>query len=227
MVKQKKKKKRRLKISSVFISLFFIFIISIIIYFIRLIPCRGYYIYNNKYYSDEEILEILKLDDNTSYLLTNQVYLNSLVKKNKLIKKIRLQKTMTLEFKIYVEENRIMFYDTNINKTVLSNGEKIDLKDNDTILLTSKIEDKKLYKKLYTKMNKIDEDVMPIISEIKYDKNDVDDERFLFSMNDGNYVYITLSKMRKINNYGKIVESIKDQKGILYLDYGNYFVPKE
>ena len=227
MVKQKKKKKRRLKISSVFISLFFIFIISIIIYFIRLIPYIGYYIYNNKYYSDEEILDILKLDDNTSYLLTNQVYLNSLVKKNKLIKKIRLQKTMTLEFKIYVEENRIMFYDTNINKTVLSNGEKIDLKDNDTILLTSKIEDKKLYKKLYTKMDKIDEDIMPIISEIKYDKNDVDDERFLFSMNDGNYVYITLSKMRKINNYGKIVESIKDQKGILYLDYGNYFVPKE
>ena len=75
--------------------------------------------------------------------------------------------------------------------------------------------------------DKIDEDIMPIISEIKYDKNDVDDERFLFSMNDGNYVYITLSKMRKINNYGKIVESIKDQKGILYLDYGNYFVPKE
>ena len=39
------------------------------------------------------------------------------------------------------------------------------------------------------------------MSEIKYDPNDVDDERFIITMNDGNYVYLTLHKFNKINHY--------------------------
>ena len=48
-----------------------------------------------------------------------------------------------------------------------------------------------------------------------------------YSMNDGNYVYVTLTKLSKINEYKSIIESVENKKGILYLDYGNYFVPKE
>ena len=46
-------------------------------------------------------------------------------------------------------------------------------------------------------------------------------------MNDGNYVYLTLNKYSNINNYLEIVGTLKESKGILYLDYGNYFVPKQ
>ena len=74
------------------------------------------------------------------------------------------------------------------------------------------------------KLNKIDDNSLSIISEIKYDPNYIDKERMLLSMNDGNYVYLTLSKFKSIKNYSKIVRSLGEKKGILYLDYGNYFL---
>ncbi|MBD9085093.1 cell division protein FtsQ, partial [bacterium] len=61
------------------------------------------------------------------------------------------------------------------------------------------------------------------ISEIKYDPNSVDEERFLFTMNDGNYVYLTLIHLEKINNYVDILKNFENKKGILYLDSGEYF----
>jgi hypothetical protein len=42
-------------------------------------------------------------------------------------------------------------------------------------------------------------------------------------MNDGNYVYITLTKIKSINEYIKILSTLENKKGILYLDSGNYF----
>ena len=76
-------------------------------------------------------------------------------------------------------------------------------------------------------MMKIDDNTLNIISEISYTPNDIDKERFLFSMNDGNYVYVTLTKLKNINEYKNIIDSVENKKGILYLDYGNYFVPSE
>ena len=72
-------------------------------------------------------------------------------------------------------------------------------------------------------MQKINKEVLERISEIKYDPNDVDTERFLFMMDDGNYVYITLSKIENINNYINIIKNFNSKKGILYLDSGEYF----
>jgi hypothetical protein len=46
-------------------------------------------------------------------------------------------------------------------------------------------------------------------------------------MNDGNMVYVTLTKISKINSYPSITKTIENRRGVLYLDYGNYFVPKE
>ena len=61
-----------------------------------------------------------------------------------------------------------------------------------------------------------------MISEIKYDPNNIDKERFLITMNDGNYVYVTLYKITAINEYLKILSKV-NKKGILYLDSGNFF----
>ena len=41
-------------------------------------------------------------------------------------------------------------------------------------------------------------------------------------MIDENYVYVSLSKIEKINKYNSIVESMKEQKGSIYLDSGDY-----
>ena len=43
-----------------------------------------------------------------------------------------------------------------------------------------------IYLEFIESMKKIDKDILNRISEIKYDPNDVDDRRFLLTMNDGN-----------------------------------------
>ena len=72
-------------------------------------------------------------------------------------------------------------------------------------------------------MGLLNKDILIRISEIKYDPNDIDNERFYLTMNDGNYVYLTLNKFDKINNYLEIVKTFNNKKGILYLDSGEYF----
>jgi len=42
-------------------------------------------------------------------------------------------------------------------------------------------------------------------------------------MNDGNYVYITLTKMELLNKYNEAITKVEGKKGTLYLDSGNYF----
>ena len=46
-------------------------------------------------------------------------------------------------------------------------------------------------------------------------------------MNDGNYVYVTLTKIDKINKYNSIKDQIGEDKGIIYLDSGDYIEIKE
>ena len=75
-------------------------------------------------------------------------------------------------------------------------------------------------------MNKIDKDVLCQMSEIKYDPNDIDLDRYYAYMNDGNSVYLTVNKLKKINKYNEILESVGKQNGTLYLDYGDYFEAK-
>ena len=72
-------------------------------------------------------------------------------------------------------------------------------------------------------MKDLDTDIIRRISEMQYDPNDVDPNRFLFTMDDGNYVYLTANQLSNINNYVTIISKNKEKKGILYLDSGEYF----
>ena len=80
-----------------------------------------------------------------------------------------------------------------------------------------------IYNVFIEKMGEIDSNILLKISEIKYAPDEVDDLRFLFSMSDSNYVYLTLKKIDKINNYNDIVKQFDNKKGILYLNSGGYF----
>ncbi len=75
--------------------------------------------------------------------------------------------------------------------------------------------------------SKIDTNILTKISEIEYVPNEVDKQRFLLTMNDGNYVYITLTKITKINKYNSIKDQLEGKLGIIYLDSGDYVEIKE
>ena len=224
---KRKKRRKRLKIKSVLIFLLFIFMIIGFFFVLSLIKVRTYYVYDNNYLDDNEILNILKLNKETSFITINTPMEKSLAKKSKLIKDVKIKRTLDFEIKVYIKEYNIMFYDSTKKKTILENKEEVDYIDNNAPVLINEISDKKIYNKLISKMNKINKNTLSMISELTYSPNGIDKERFLFSMNDGNYVYVTLTKLSKINDYKSIIDSVENKKGILYLDYGNYFVPKE
>ena len=224
---KKKRKKRKIKFKRILLAFFVLLILALIIYIISLLRVKTYYVYDNKYLSDEEVLDILKLNNKTSFLLANSLTEKAIISKNKRIKDVKLKKTLSLEVKVYVTEYKILYYDEEQKCSIIENGDKVNYKYDNSPILVNKIEDKEIYKKFLNKMNKVDNNILDVISEIKYVPNGIDKERFLFSMNDGNYVYVTISKLTKINEYRSVIDSVEDKKGILYLDYGNYFVPKE
>ncbi len=223
----KKKKRKKLKIKSVLLVFLFLILLGVIFFLLSLIKVKTFIIKNNKYLTDEEVLKELNLDDNSSFLLTNSLLMSDDIKDSKLIKNIDFSRNMYLEVTLNVTEYKMLYYNQNTKKVMLENEEEIDYKSDNLPVLTNKIEDKEVLKQFNKKMAKVNLETLNMISEITYSPNGIDKERFLFSMNDGNYVFLTITKLTKINDYKKIVESMEDRKGILYLDYGNYFVPKE
>ncbi len=218
-----KKKKRKLK--KVIVLFLFLIIISVVLFLLSLIKVRGYYVLNNKYIDEETILSTCGLDSESPYVYTQTFFVNSKCKKNRLIKEVNVDHTKTLEIRLKVTEYKILFKYGNF--AISEIGKKIEYDDDNVPVLINKVSDKDIYANFIKKMNKVDDEILSIISEIKYDPNDVDKERFLLYMNDGNMVYVTLSKITKINSYPSITKTIENKKGVLYLDYGNYFVPKE
>ena len=222
-----KKKKRKLKLSRVFFIIFILAIIAGLVYLAFNIKVRGFYISGNTYYTDDEILSMTKLNEYPSFIFTTSRSVTKNVKKYPLIKNIEISRTLNGMFNVVVNENKILFYDNVNKKSILQDKTKADVYYENSPVLINEIKDSKIYDKFIKNIQKLKEDILKNISEIKYDPNDIDKERFLFSMNDGNYVYVTLSKITNINNYLEISNTLGEKNGVLYLDYGNYFVPKE
>ena len=83
------------------------------------------------------------------------------------------------------------------------------------------------YDTFISKMSLIDKGILGKIADIEYTPNDYDKDRFLLYMDDGNMVYLTLTKFKQINYYNEVLEQLEGRKGILYLDSGNHFQIKE
>lgn len=219
--KQVPKKRRRLKIGAILIFLTLLIFLVSIIFGILSRPITNIYISGNKYLSDQQIIEIAKLGNYPSTIKNLSMIIKNRLEKNNLIKQASVKKKGFTKVYIEVEENRPIFFNNNTNETTLLDGTII--KENlSSSTLVNYVPDT-IYSSFVEAMKEIDELVLQRTSEIIYDPNDVDTERFLFVMDDSNYVYLTLRKFDSINNYINIVKKFGDKKGILYLDSGEYF----
>lgn len=214
--------KKKIKIKSILLVLLLLYILGFICYKIIMLPIRNIYIANNNYLTDQEIIDIAGIDNYPSFILTTRASIKSKLLKNPLIKEVKISKKFKNKLYIEVIENTPLFYDSVNNRVVLSNSKYIDTNIFVVPILSNEM-DENIYTKLIEKYNIIDEEIRLLISEIKYVPNDIDKERFIFTMNDGNSVYITLYKTYLINDYIKILSTLEGNKGILYLDSGNYF----
>ncbi len=223
MKKKKKgtKKKIRIKFFNIFLFLTFILIIIGAVYEMANLKITNIYIKNNYYLTDLEVIETAKIKDYPSTFQNSCKKIEKRLEKNPLIKTAKVKKTYFTRVYIDIEENSLLFYDINTSKIVLKDGTTFS-GNYDVPTLINQVP-KKVYKKMLTKFALIKPDILDNISEIKYDPDSVDKERFLLTMSDGNYVYITLSKCSNINNYLKYIKEFNNKKGILYLNSGEYF----
>ena len=222
MSKSKNKKSRRLNKKRILIFLFIIVLLFVLTYKLFNEKITNIYIKGNDFLQDQEIIDIAGLKsypnsiNNISYnikkkLETNKYILEANVKKKGFINKVYIE----------VKENYPLFFYQPENKTVLYNGEKIENKFSIPTVINQI--PNTVYDKFVKNMQKVNKNILERISEIEYLPNDVDSERFFIIMNDGNYVYLTLSKYLAINKYLDMVKSFNNKKGILYLDSGEYF----
>lgn len=219
-------KKRKLKVGNFLIVLLVLTGLFFGVYYITKVPIKNIIIKNNNYLNDDYILEMADLKDYPSFILTNSSKIEKTLEKSKYINTAHLRKKIGFIVELDITENRPLFYNTNNNKYVLGNEEEIkedEISHNFRVpRLLNYVPDKK-YKKFVEGMHNIKADILSKISDIEYKPNDYDKDRFLLYMDDGNVVYLTLTKFKMINHYNDVLKQLENHKGILYLDNGNHF----
>ena len=221
---KKTKKKRKLKKIRFLFLLFFI--VGISFAFIKLFDVRIYSIKikGNKILTDQEVIETAKLEDYPSFFETLSYTIKKRLLKNNYIESVKVTKEF-LSVNITIKEKKILYIDKETNYKYTYNSKFKDDKSICVPYLIGSVPEGKM-KRFIKAMNKINSDMICQMSEIKYDPNDIDEDRYYVYMNDGNSVYLTVNKFDKINKYNTILEKIGKQNGTLYLDYGDYFESK-
>lgn len=218
-----KKKKRRLKIKNILICLLLFILIGYIFYYILMLPINNIYVSGNDIVTESEILSLANLDSYPSFLLTRNGEVKRNILENEYIEEVKIKRE--LGNKLYIE---VVEY---IPLCILSNGEVLlpngesyenNYSITDIPYLVSELNDEKVFNDFIKRFAKIDKDILRQISQIEYLPVEVDKERFLLYMDDGNEVYVTLTKLDKLNKYNEIVEKMDGSQGIIYLDSGDY-----
>ena len=220
MKKQKKKvKKGFIKFCVIILILFGI---GNLVYYGFGPNIKNIYVLDNNYLSDQEIIDLAGLNTYPNFYTTSSSSIKKKLKSNTLIKDVKIKKRLFNKIYIYVDEYEVLFYNQNTSKYVLENKKEVLLDGIVVPTLINYVPDTK-YNTFINKYILLDDKVKQKISEIKYDPNTIDEDRFFLYMNDGNYVYITLTKMELLNKYNEAITKVEGKKGTLYLDSGNYF----
>ena len=218
-------KKKKLKIKNLLVTALILLLLALIAIDITRLPVKNIYITGNNILNDKAIIELAELENYPPYINT---YFNKIKTKlltNEFIKNVNIKRTLSRKIYIEIEEYYPIFIYK--DKLALSSSKLIDNVYNIDYVpyIINNIDE--IYDKFVIKFNKIEKDTILKISHIEYKPNEVDKERFLLYMTDSNYVYITLSKIDKINKYNSIVQELDNKKGIIYLDSGDYVEIKD
>ncbi|NLA33798.1 MAG: FtsQ-type POTRA domain-containing protein [Tenericutes bacterium] len=220
---KQKKKVRKFKFLKFLLFLLMMYLVYLFIVFFFKIKIKNIYIYNNTYLTDQEIIDLANLNNYPSFIKTTSHSINKKLKQSPFILKAVINKRWGFRLDITIDENKVLYRD--INQRIFFADQTnliIDQKILGVPLLINYVPDT-IVEDFIKRLTTVEKSILTHISEIKYDPNDFDEERFLLSMNDGNYVYITLSKIENINYYLDVLGQLEGKKGILYLDSGNHF----
>ena len=222
--------KKKWKIKGILVVLFVLIGLSFSVYFLLQIKTKNIIIKNTNYLNDDYILDYSGVKEYPKFLLINRSDVSKKIEKSPYIVKAKVRKKWDFLLEIDVTEKRSLFFDENKVQYVFDDGSSTDVDAINKMFrvprLINYVPDVK-YDKFIENMAKVKVDTLSKISDIEYQPNDYDKDRFLLYMDDGNMVYLTLTKFKMINHYNEVVEQLENHKGILYLDNGNHFQIKE
>ena len=223
-------KRKKLRVFRLLLVLLVLLGLFLSVRFFVNIPIQNIIVKNTSYLNDYYILELAEIRDYPSFILTSGKKIKERLEDSPYINKVKVKKSFFNVVTIYVDENKALFYDNTDKKIIFDNNEAVELNEitDDFRIprLLNYVPDSK-YKSFIKGMKNIEEDVLGKISDIEYKPNQFDKDRFLLYMDDGNMVYLTLTKFKMINYYNDVLTQLEDKKGILYLDNGNHFQIKE
>ena len=221
-------KRRKLKVFRLLLVLIVLAVLSFGVYFYIQLPILNLIVTGNNYLKDDYILKLAEVDDYPGFWDSCMYKKEKKLEKSPYIKKANIKRKFFHIVEINIEENRALFVNATNGKTYFYDGEELNEEEYSFRVprLMNYVPDDK-YDDYIKGMKNIKEDILAKISDIEYVPNDLDKERFLLYMDDGNMVNLTLTKFNMINYYNDVLEQLEDRKGILYLDNGNHFQIKE
>ena len=223
-------KRRKLKVFKLLFLLIVVFGLFFGVYIYLKLPVVNLVVRGNNYLNDDYILKLSGLIDYPSFWLTNIRKSEKKLVSSDYIVKAKIKRKWWHKISVELEENRALFSKDSENEVVVFNDGTSIVVDKFLSFriprLLNYVPDDK-YKDFVKGMGNINDDILQKISDIEYVPNDLDKERFLLYMDDGNMVYLTLTKFNMINYYNDVLEQLEDKHGILYLDNGNHFQIKE
>ena len=218
-------KKRKLKVFKLLLILIVTFGLFFGVYFYLKQPIVNLIVEGVGYLNDDYVLKKSNLIDYPSFWLTSMNKSEKKLVKSPYIKSAKIKRKYYHKLIIEIEENKALFFKENDNSKIVFE-DFTEVEDCPFTFriprLINYVPDEK-YKNFIIEMSKVDDKILMKISDIEYVPNDLDKERFLLYMDDGNMVYLTLTKFNMINYYDDVLEQLEDKHGILYLDNGNHF----
>lgn len=222
-------KRKKIKLFPFLIVIITLITISFACYKFLTLPIKNIIVENTNYLSDDYILDLAGVYNYPSFCLTNYNKVKKRLIESPYIQDVKIRLKFFNVLIINVYEDRPLYVDNNTNEVVFEDKTATidDFNYNFRIpRLMNYVPDDK-YDQFIKGMSRIDKNILGKISDIEYQPNDYDKDRFLLYMDDGNMVYLTLTKFKQINYYNDVLTQLEDRKGILYLDSGNHFQIKE
>lgn len=220
---KKTKKKHRLR--SYLVILLFLYLVAMFSYYVFTLSIKNIYVLGTTYLSDLEVIEAAGLKDYPSMLKTKSSKIKKNLKKLSQITDVKVKKSISGKVTLQITEARPLFYYRNDDKIYLDNLKKIDNKEFILGLpVLINYVPQNILKQFINKFKKIDQNIILMINEIEYTKEEkdnvtIDDTRFIFRMNDTNTVYVNIINLERINSYDKIYATLTEGvHGTLYLN---------
>lgn len=219
-------KKRKIKLLPCLIVLLVLGGLSFVVYFFLKLPILNLIVENTTYLNDDYILELAEVKDYPSFWMFSTSNMERKLENSPYISEAKVERKFFHILVFNIDENKPLFINNTNNTVVFSDKEEVSVSDRIDLFriprLINYVPDNK-YQSFIKGMANIKKDILGKISDIEYQPNDYDKDRFLLYMDDGNMVYLTLTKFDMINYYNDVLSQLENRKGILYLDNGNHF----